>query len=87
MKTLLPSARTVEFEAIVRAIEQFNSAGLNPFGPNVRRKFRPSMRQKIDVAGIYADALQALPDTMDGQPPLPVPQQCPVTLDELLTEP
>jgi hypothetical protein len=30
---------------------------------------------------------RALPDTMDGQPPLPVPQQCPVTLDELLTEP
>jgi len=35
MRTLLPSARTVEFEAIVRAIEQFNSAGLNPFGPSV----------------------------------------------------
>src|SRR6185312_8151370 len=57
------------------------------FRAQARRKFRPSMRQKIDVAGIYADALQALPDTMDGQPPLPVPQQCPVTLDELLTEP
>ena len=44
------------------------------------------MRQKIDVAGIYADALQALPNSMDGQAPLPVPQECPVTLDELLSE-
>jgi hypothetical protein len=42
------------------------------------------MRQKIDLAGLYADALSALPETMDGQPPLPVPLVCPVTLDELL---
>jgi hypothetical protein len=31
----LTQAKTVEFEAIVRAIEQFNQAGQNPFGPNV----------------------------------------------------
>ena len=42
------------------------------------------MRQNIDLAGIYADALKALPDTMDGQPPQPVSQTCPMTLDELL---
>jgi hypothetical protein len=29
------------------------------------------MRQKIDVADLYADALAAMPETMDGQPPLP----------------
>ena len=57
------------------------------FRAQARRKYRPSMRQKIDIAGLYADALQALPDTMDGQLPLPVPPTCPVTLDELLTEP
>ena len=56
------------------------------FRAQARRKYRASMRQKIDVAGIYADALQALPDSMDGQAPLPVPQECPVTLDELLSE-
>ena len=54
------------------------------FRAQARRKYRPSMRQKLDVAGIYSDALSALPDTMDGQQPLPVPETCPVTLDELL---
>ena len=27
-----------------------------------------------------------MPETMDGQPPLPVPAVCPATLDELLAE-
>jgi hypothetical protein len=49
-----------------------------------RDAFSPSMRQRIDVASLYADALAALPDTMDGVAPLPVPAICPVTLDELL---
>src|ERR1700677_655492 len=51
---------------------------------NAADAFAPSMRQKIDVADLYAKALHALPETMDGQPPLPVPEACPVTLDELL---
>jgi hypothetical protein len=45
------------------------------------------MLQKLDIPGLYSVALQALPDTMDGQPPLPVPASCPMTLDELLAEP
>ena len=49
-------------------------------------RFAPSMRQKIDLAHVYRRALRAIPETMDGQPPLPVPQTCPVTLDELLSE-
>ena len=44
------------------------------------------MRQRIDVADLYADAMRALPETIDDQPPLPVPQVCPVTLDELLSD-
>jgi|ERR1700677_1132975 hypothetical protein len=51
---------------------------------NAADAFAPSMGQKIDVADLYAKALRALPETMDGQPPLPVPEACPVTLDELL---
>lgn len=51
-----------------------------------RRKFTPSMRAKIDVPGLYSAALAGLPDTMDCQPPLPVPATCPVTLDELLSD-
>jgi len=49
-----------------------------------RDAFTPSMRQRIDVAGLYADALAALPETMDGVAPLPVPAACLVSLDELL---
>ena len=55
------------------------------FRAQARRKYRPSMRQKLDLAGIYDDALSALPDTMDGMGPLPVPQSCPVTLEGLLS--
>lgn len=54
------------------------------FRRQARDAFTPSMRQRIDVASLYADALAALPETMDGVAPLPVPAVCPVTLDELL---
>jgi hypothetical protein len=37
------------------------------------------------MADLFADALAAMPKTIDGQPPLPLPQICPVTLDELLS--
>jgi hypothetical protein len=43
------------------------------------------MRRKINLADIYSKALRALPDTIDGVPPLPVPDQCQVTLDDLLS--
>ena len=49
-------------------------------------RFSPSMRQRIDIAKLYRRALRALPETIDGQAPLPVPDECPVTLDELLEE-
>jgi hypothetical protein len=42
------------------------------------------MRQRIDIDDLYAKAISALPATIDGQPPLPVPERCPFTLDELL---
>ncbi len=49
-------------------------------------RFAPSMRQRIDLARLYRRALRAMPEAMDGQPPLPVPPSCPVTLDELLSD-
>ena len=49
-------------------------------------RFSPSMRQRINLARIYRRALRGLPDTINGQPPLPLPEICPVTLDELLAE-
>jgi hypothetical protein len=45
-----------------------------------------AMRQNLDVEEIYQRALRELPDEVDGEPPLPVPETCPVTLDELLSE-
>jgi len=56
------------------------------FRAQARRRFAPSMRQKIDLADIYADAVNALPCKMDGQPPQSVPATCPMMLDELLSK-
>ena len=53
---------------------------------DARAAFTPSMAQRIDVAKLYRRALHRMPETMDEAPPLPVPQVCPVTLDELLAE-
>jgi len=49
-------------------------------------RYAPSMRQRIDLARIYRRAVHVLPETIDGQSPLPVPDVCPVTLDDLLNE-
>jgi Domain of unknown function DUF29 len=54
------------------------------FRQQAKRRFVPSMRDKIDVADLYDDALKALPETVDGQPPLPIQREVP-TLDELLS--
>ena len=51
---------------------------------NAADAYAPSMRQRIEVAELHAKARRALPDTIDGQPPLP--EVCPITLDELLAE-
>jgi hypothetical protein len=51
---------------------------------NAADAYAPSMREQLDVANLYAKALRAMPETVDGQPPLPVPQACPMTLDDLL---
>jgi len=56
------------------------------FRAQARRRYRASMRQKIDVSGLYADALYALPETIDGVPPLPLSTACEVTLDDLLSQ-
>jgi hypothetical protein len=55
------------------------------FRRQARRRFVPSMRQKLDMASLYADALAAVPETVDGIAPLPILTEMP-TLDELLSE-
>jgi hypothetical protein len=54
------------------------------FRDQAAEAFTPSMQQRIDVADLYRRALRRLPDTIDGQRPLPVAETCAVTLDELL---
>jgi uncharacterized protein DUF29 len=46
-----------------------------------RDAFAPSMRQKIDVTSLHADALAAMPETIEGLPPLPIRTGMP-TLDQ-----
>lgn len=54
---------------------------------DARALFTASMRRKIDMAALYRRALRRLPETSDGVMPQPVPDTCPVPLDELLGEP
>jgi len=54
------------------------------FRADAAEMFTPSMRQRVDVANLYRRALDRMPESVDGLPPLPVPGVCPVTMDELL---
>jgi hypothetical protein len=56
------------------------------FRADAARRYAPSMRQWINLGRIYRQAIRAMPETIDGQAPLPVQQNCPLTLDELLSE-
>ncbi len=56
------------------------------FRSEARRAFSPSMRQRIDIDALYRRALRWLPPAIDGQAPLPLPANCPVTLDDLLRD-
>ena len=53
------------------------------FIAQARRRFVPAMRQKLDLPGLYADALEAMPTIMDGLPPQRTASACPVLLDNL----
>jgi hypothetical protein len=54
---------------------------------DARDAFTPSMRQRLDISALYREALRRMPESNDGLGPLPVPDECPVTLDELLAAP
>jgi hypothetical protein len=54
------------------------------FGGDAADAFTPSMRGRIDVGALCQRALDRLPESVDGQRPLAVPQKCPAMLDEML---
>ena len=57
------------------------------FQRDLAKRFAPSMRQKLDLADIYDVAReQTEVANYDGHPPLPPPETCPFTLDQLLHE-
>src|SRR3954453_7245000 len=51
-----------------------------------RERYTPSMARRIDTGKLYRQARRAMPATIDGLQPLPVPDTCPVTLEEMLAE-
>ena len=55
------------------------------FRIQARKRYVPSMRQRLDLDQIYREARGVLPERMDGHPPRAVPEVCPMTLDELLS--
>jgi hypothetical protein len=56
------------------------------FEADAGRRYVPSMRRRIDLPSAYARARHALPTSVDGIAPGPVPDDCPWTLSELLGE-
>ena len=54
------------------------------FRQQAQRRFAPSMRQKLVMDRIWRHALRATPRMIDDQDPLPLPELCPYTLEELL---
>jgi hypothetical protein len=56
------------------------------FRQQARDAYSPAMHDRIDVPKLYREARRALPETMDDLAPLPIPETCPVTLDELLAD-
>ena len=55
------------------------------FLAGARRSFSPSMRRRIDLADLYADAVYEMTGRSDDTgEPRPLPDACPFTLDDLL---
>ncbi len=68
-----------------RAADVWRADAIN-FRAQAADRFAPSMRQRIDLARIYRQARRAVPQSIDGQAPPPLPEICPFTLDALLSE-
>ncbi len=55
------------------------------FLAGARRSFTPSMRQRVDLSELYADALYELKSRSDDTgEPTPFPDKCPFTLEDVL---
>jgi hypothetical protein len=57
---------------------------VNTFLADAQDRFSPSMRQRIDLAALYAQALSRLRDEARGKRDPRLPANCPFVLDDLL---
>jgi hypothetical protein len=80
---LAPTLKT-EVWPLSREVPHWRAEALR-FRIDATDVFTPSMRQRIDVKDLFAKALRIVPETIDSRPPPPLPTECPVTLDDLLT--
>lgn len=67
------------------AVEHWRDEALSHL-VNARPHFEPGMRSRIDLIKLYREALRSMPETIEGRPPLAVPEVCPVGLDEMLAD-
>lgn len=58
---------------------------VNTFLADTRDRFTPSMRQRINLTALYAEAVSRLQDEADGRCDPRLPETCPFVLDDLLT--
>lgn len=56
------------------------------FQKNAKRKFAPSMRQRIDLEVLYSDAIEQLRAIDPATPLAPLPEAVPFTLEQLLSD-
>ncbi len=56
------------------------------FLADAQRSFSPSMRQRIDLAGLYGTAVRQAEAEARGQPAPDLPLTCPFVLDDLLAD-
>ena len=70
-------AHTLKTEAwpLSREVPHWRAEALR-FRIDAADVFTPSMRQRIDLRDLYAKALRIVPETIEGQPPLPLPAEC-----------
>ena len=67
-------------------VEHWLSEALT-FPLDARRRWTPSMRQRVDIAELYADALQPVRGiTIDGVQPASLPEKYTVTSDDLIVD-
>ena len=73
---------------MVHALPESDSADhrrgeIAAFRNNARRRFAPSMRQRVNVGALYAEAVEQLNEAYPG---LQLPSENPFALDQLLNE-